>query len=134
MKYNVVFVRHVRHGFQNRRPLLVMARITADEQHVQRTVLTKGEWRQLGIVCGKEIIRPVPLRLQPRKGRRKIADDNVVTGERYVLKRQRVPTDDALYATGKGPDKIARPARHVQIVEDVCTVRLDLCPQDISQR
>src|SRR5258708_7404083 len=131
MKHDVILAGHSCHSLQNRRSLLVMARITADKQHIHRPGLVKCEWRHLWIVCGKEIFCPVAHLLQPRQSRRKIADDEIVTGKGHVLERQRMPAYDAFDATGKAPDEIARPARHVQIVKDVSTVLLDLRPEDI---
>jgi hypothetical protein len=49
------------------------------------------------------------------------------------MKRQRVPADSPFHAAGKALDEVPGPGRHIDIVEDVRAVLLDLRPQDIGQ-
>src|SRR5207249_7346990 len=106
-----------RDRFQDRRPPPVMARVTANEQHINGAILTSSKRRQLRIVCRKKVCRAASLLPDLRKDGWKVADDEVISGERNTPKRRRVPGNALFHATGKACGEVRFPARDIQVVE-----------------
>src|ERR1700739_2881196 len=127
---DVIFTRKSCHRFQDLCPPAVMARITADKQHINRPVLTSGERCKLRIVGWKEIICATSLLSYCRQDRRKIAHDEIIVGKRYVSERRGMPGDDSFHATGQTPDEVRSPASRVEIVEYIRAMIFDLCLQN----
>jgi len=51
---DAILIRKLRHRFQDLRPVPVMAGVAANEQHVHRAILTRGERRELRVVGGEK--------------------------------------------------------------------------------
>src|ERR1700722_239881 len=99
MVHNIIFASEFCYLFQYRCSPSVMARITSDEQHIDRSILAYREWLQLRVIGRKKIRRAASLFIQRSKNRRKIADYQIVVGERHVSKWRRMSSDDVPYAT-----------------------------------
>ncbi len=79
--YDVELAGQLRDRFQYLRPPPVMARIAADEHHIDGPVLACREGREFRIIGRKEIRGPASLLRDRRQDRRKIVDDKIVGGE-----------------------------------------------------
>src|SRR5215831_4879095 len=134
MKDYIVLAGHVCDSIEDRRSLSVTTRIATDKQHVDRPFPACRIRLEFRIVGGREVGRAVSELLQAGKRRWEITDHQVVAGKRHVLVWYRVPSDDALDATGQAFNEIARPARGIQVVEDIRTMLFDLRPQDVRKR
>src|SRR5262249_18368454 len=81
MKGDVVVASEVRYPFEDSRAFLMITRIAADEQHIDRPLLALRVGRQVGIIGGRKIFRSVSELLEANERRWKIADHEVIAGE-----------------------------------------------------
>src|SRR5216683_408902 len=131
---DIVLASKFRDRFQYRCPPNVMSRIASDEQHVDRSVLAKCEWRQLRVVRREEVRRAIALLIPFRKNRRKITDHEIIMRKRRVPRRHGLPGDGLLYATRQALDKGLSPTGRVEVVKYVRAVLFDLRLQNIAKR